>query len=101
MLNFKWDEAKALSNLAKHDVSFDRATTVFKDIFAVERLDDRADYGETRFILTGRADGDVLLSVVYTESAEAIRIISARRATRREQDDYFRQHARSEKDYDA
>ena len=85
---FDWDEAKAAANYAKHGVSFETATKVFKDPFAVERLDDREDYGEDRYILTGTADGAVLV-VVYTERNGQIRIISARRATRYEQDDYF------------
>ena len=53
-------------------------------------IDDREDYGEDRFIITGRANGR-LLTVTYTERDGRIRIISARKATRREQDDYFGQ----------
>ena len=64
------------------------ATLVFKDPFATERLDDREDYGEDRFILIGIAEGAVL-TVVHTERNGRIRIISARQATRHEQDDYF------------
>ena len=85
---FDWDEARAAANYAKHGVSFETATKVFKDPFAVERLDDREDYGEDRYILTGTAEG-VVLVVVYTERNGQIRIISARRATRYEQDGYF------------
>ena len=69
------------------------AKTVFKDPFAVERLDDREDYGEARFVIIGAAEGDFVLFVAYTERKERIRIISARRATQHEQDDYFRQNA--------
>ncbi len=76
-----------------HGVSFDLATTVFRDPFAVERLDDREDYGEQRFVLIGMAEGHVVLFVAYTEREERIRIVSARRATQHEQDDYFRQNA--------
>src|ERR1035438_10532254 len=57
----------------------------------VERLDDREDYGEERFVIIGMAEGNVVLFVAYTEREECIRIISARRATQYEQDDYFRQ----------
>jgi uncharacterized protein len=74
-------------------VTFDLATTVFKDPFAVERLDERMDYGERRFVIVGMAEGHVVLFVAYTEREERIRIISARRATQHEQDDYFRQNA--------
>ena len=59
----------------------------------IELLDDREDYGEERFVIIGMAEGDVLLFVAYTEREERIRIISARRATKHEQDDYFRQDA--------
>ncbi len=93
-LKFDWRNTadKAARNLRDHGVSFDLATTVFDDPFAVERLDDREDYGEERFILIGIAAGNSLLSVVYTERKGRIRIISARRATKREQDDYFQQN---------
>ena len=69
-------------------MSFETATEVFSDPFAIERRDDREDYGEDRFILIGIAEGTVL-TVVYTERDGRIRIISARQATKREQDDYF------------
>lgn len=64
-----------------------------QDPFAVERLDDREDYTEERFIIIGMAEGHVVLFVAYTERGERVRIISARRATQYEQDDYFRQNA--------
>ena len=76
-----------------HGVDFELAKTVFKDPFAIERLDDREDYGEERFVLVGMAEGQVLLFVAYGEREERIRIISARRATQYEQDDYFSQNA--------
>jgi len=92
-LDFEWHKAKAEANFRRHGVSFDLATTVFRDPFAVERLDDREEHGEERFVIIGMAEGRVLLFVAYTERDERIRIISARRATRYEQDDYFRQNA--------
>jgi uncharacterized protein len=94
-LEFDWrdTEDKAARNLRDHGVSFELATTVFNDPFAVERLDDRDDYGEERFVITGIAEGNIHLLVVYTERQGRIRIISARRATKREQDDYFRQNS--------
>jgi hypothetical protein len=87
-LTFRWDKNKAKNNYAKHGVSFDLAKDVFKDPFAVEFLDDRQDYGEERFVIIGMAD-DHLLYVAYTERNEVIRIISARRATKPEQECYF------------
>jgi len=88
---FEWDDTKAAENYAKHGVSFETATEVFRDPFAVELLDDRDDYDEDRFILIGTAEG-ALLTVVYTERSGRFRIISARQATKREQDDYFIQN---------
>lgn len=90
-LEFEWHPAKAEANLQAHGVSFDLAKTVFRDPFAVERLDDREDYDEERFVIIGMAEGHVVLFVAYAEREERIRIISARRATQHEQDDYFRQ----------
>jgi len=90
-LEFEWHDAKAEANLQAHGVSFDLAKTVFKDPFAVERLDDRDDYGERRFVIVGMAEGGVVLFVAYTEREDRMRIISARRATQNEQDDYFQQ----------
>ena len=92
-LEFEWHKAKAEANFRRHGVSFDLATTVFTDPFAIERVDDRDDHDEERFVIIGAAEGKVLLFVAYTEREERIRIISARRATQYEQDDYFRQNA--------
>jgi uncharacterized DUF497 family protein len=57
----------AEANLRLHGVTFDWATTVFKDPFAIERLDHREDYGEARFIMIGMAEGNTLLLVPFTE----------------------------------
>ena len=92
-LEFEWDNAKAKANFRRHGVSFDLAKTVFKDPFAIERIDDREEHGEDRFLIVGVAEGKVLLFVAYTEREERIRIISARRATQYEQNDYFQQNA--------
>lgn len=85
---FEWDEVKAEDNYAKHGVAFELATRVFEDPFAIEFLDDRGDYGEERFVIIGLVDAQVLY-VAYTERDDAIRIISARRATKHEQKAYF------------
>jgi hypothetical protein len=90
-MTFTWDNAKARNNLAKHGVSFAEATRVFEDAFAIEFLDDRQDYGEERFVVFGMVDGEVLY-VAYTERAETIRMISARRATNDEEESYFEQN---------
>jgi hypothetical protein len=77
--DFEWDEAKAAANYARHSVSFETAIRAFDDAFAVERLDDRADYGEDRYSILGMVDGR-LLYVAYTVREDVIRIISARGA---------------------
>ncbi len=86
---FEWDEAKAASNLAKHKVSFEMARLVFDDAFALIEIDTSIDYGEERLIVTGMIQGR-LLSVVYTERMGRIRLISARKSTQREQNEYYR-----------
>ncbi len=90
--HFEWDDEKAAENLRDHRVSFEQATFAFNDLFAVEWIDDREAYDEERSILLGMTNGQVL-TVVYTERGERIRIISAWRATRHEQDYYYRQNA--------
>jgi uncharacterized DUF497 family protein len=89
---FEWDDDKAAENLRYHSVSFEQATFAFNDPFAVEWIDEREAYGEERSVLLGIANAQ-LLTVVYTGRGERIRIISAWRATRHEQDYYYRQNA--------
>jgi uncharacterized DUF497 family protein len=90
---FEWDDEKAASNIRDHDgVTFEQAAAAFSDPFAVEWIDEREEYGEERSILLSMISGQ-LLYVAYTERDDNIRIISARRATRHEQDIYFRQNA--------
>jgi len=92
-IGFEWDNNKAASNIHAHEgVTFEQAAAAFSDPFAVEWLDERQDYGEARSVLLGMTGGQ-LLYVAYTERGDNIRIISARRATRHEQDIYFRQNA--------
>lgn len=90
---FEWDAAKARANLAKHGVSFEAACRAFVDAFAVERIDDGNRGSEVRYVMTGMANS-VLLTVVYTERGARMRIISARKATRYEQEEYYRSQTR-------
>ena len=73
-------------------MSFAQAVLAFSDPFAVEWIDLRETYAEERIILLGMSGAQVL-TVVYAERAERIRIISARRATKNEQDLYYRENA--------
>ena len=91
MPTFEWNEAKAASNLHRHGITFETATLAFRDPFAIEWIDTRQPYGEERVILLALATG-IILYVAYTERADTIRLISARRATRHEQNHYYRRN---------
>ena len=86
---FEWDAAKATANLRKHGVAFGDASLVFNDAMPLHSFDVDAGYGEERMIATGMVNG-VLLTVVYTEREERTRLISARKATKHEQLEYYR-----------
>jgi uncharacterized protein len=82
---YEWDPAKAAANLDKHGVSFAEASTVFVDPFAATWPDPDHSVSERRFITLGHSADSHLLFVAHHEIAEErIRIISARKATRRE-----------------
>lgn len=81
-----WDPRKAASNLRKHGVSFDEAATALRDEAALVMEDDSE--GEHRWVLVGLSLQARLLVVVYTLRGQAIRIISARKADKREEHDY-------------
>ena len=89
---FEWDDDKAAANWRDHGVTFAHAIKAFRDPFAVERIDDRVDYGEERINLLGGCSGTIL-HVTYTERGDRIRLISARRAEKHEQDRYYRENA--------
>ena len=72
-------------------MSFELAAKAFVDPLAIEWIDEREDYGEERTILLGMADGTILV-VVYVERDERIRLISARRAIRDEENIYYREN---------
>lgn len=84
----EWDPKKARLNLAKHDVCFEEASTALLDPAALA-IEDRSSRSEHRWILVGRSSESRLLTVVYTlREQERIRLISARRATRKEAETY-------------
>lgn len=86
MIRFEWDPPKAAENLKKHRISFDEAKSVFYDEFAVQFFDDQHSSEEERFLMLGMTSGARLLIVCHCEreQGEVIRIISARKATKRE-----------------
>ena len=83
-LTFEWDERKARSNLGKHGVSFEEAATIFGDRLSLTIPDPEHSLTEERYITMGKALTGKLLVVVHTDRGDNIRIISARRASRRE-----------------
>ena len=87
-LTFEWDSRKARSNLAKHGVGFEEASTIFGDPLSLTILDPEHSLSEERYITMGRAFSGKLLVVVHTERGDNIRIISARSASRRERKFY-------------
>jgi uncharacterized protein len=86
-VEFEWDDLKAESNETKHGVSFEEARTVFDDPLA-KIFDDDDAISERREILIGHSDHQRLLVVCFVERDLAVRLISARPATRRERQDY-------------
>jgi len=88
MLKFEWDDAKAQVNLAKHGVSFEEAASVFGDPLALTFPDPDHSLGEKRWLTFGVSQSGRLLVVAHTERGRAIRIISARKATRHERGIY-------------
>lgn len=86
MITFEWDESKAAANLKKHHVSFEQAKSVFFDEFGVQFFDEDHSSGEDRFLMLGMSGDAKLLIVCHCERERGavIRIISARKATKRE-----------------
>jgi uncharacterized DUF497 family protein len=90
---FEWDDDKAAENWRRHGVTLQQGAEALADPFVTEVIDNREEYGEERINALGMRQG-VVLHVTYAARGGRIRIISARRATRREQDDYYRENAR-------
>ncbi len=87
-LTFEWDSRKARSNFTKHNVAFEDASTIFGDPLTLTIADPEHSLAEERYVTMGRAfDGKVLV-VVHTDRGNNIRIISGRRASRRERKFY-------------
>lgn len=86
-MRFQYDRAKAVGNLKNHRVSFADAEGVLEDPLAITIEDPDAE-GEKRFVTVGLGSAGELLVVVWTERDEDCRLISARRATRKERKQY-------------
>jgi hypothetical protein len=90
-MRYTWDHNKNVANVRKHGVAFQDAIAIF-DGFTTDELDTRYDYDEERIVATGLARGHEI-TVVYADRKGERRIISARPATKREREDYWRERA--------
>ncbi|MCC6574315.1 MAG: BrnT family toxin [Planctomycetes bacterium] len=87
-LEFEWDTAKAVENARKHRVTFAEAAAVFADSRSITVHDSAHSDEEDRWIILGLSGQGRLVVVVFVERGDKIRIVSARRATKRETNDY-------------
>lgn len=95
MLQFEWNKQKSLLNYRKHGISFESAVSVFEDPHMLSWLDGRYEYDEERWIGLGMMNNEVIIVIAHTvresnyDEKEIIRIISARKANKEEQAQYF------------
>jgi uncharacterized protein len=95
MLLFEWDPNKAKMNLETHGVSFDEASTAFRDALSLAIYDPLHSEEEDRFVLIGSSHRSRLLVVVHTDRGDKIRLISARKASKKEREHYEENAERS------
>ena len=88
-MKFEWDERKEKINLQKHGISFEQASYVFADPFALNKYDDEHSDEEDRWIILGKSMNETILVIIHTFRSEGgielVRIISARKAVKKEQ----------------
>ena len=90
-MKFEWDDKKNAINIEKHGIDFATAALVFSDLNRIEKYDILHSEEEDRYITIGEiAEVFVVVVVAYTERNEAIRIISARMATKKEREVYYK-----------
>jgi uncharacterized DUF497 family protein len=83
-MQFEWDPKKAITNLRKHHVSFEEASSVFGDLLAAVYEDPDHSAHEKRYLMVGTSANRRLLHIAFADRGQRIRIISARKVTRRE-----------------
>ena len=83
-MEFEWDPKKANFNLKKHRISFDEAASVFEDLLAVVYEDPDHSADEQRFLMIGTSVQNQLLHIAFADQGDRIRIITARKVTKRE-----------------
>ena len=95
-MKFEWDPKKEEINIQKHAVTFEQASYVFADPYALNKYDDEHSEDEDRWLLLGKSMNEVILVVVHTfkdlDGIELVRFISARKATKNENKEYQRRH---------
>ena len=87
-MQFEWDEKKNTANLQKHGISFEVAMTIFKG-FILTRWDRRSYEDEDREISIGMIEGGRVILAVHVDRGEKVRMISARKATKKERKMYY------------
>ena len=87
-MRFEWDDNKAESNVLKHGISFEEAVTVFADPYLLFTEDSEHSEGEQREWAIGEVEDGSIVVVVFTMRGERVRIISARKATKRQCQQY-------------
>jgi hypothetical protein len=91
-MKFEWDKTKEKTNIQKYGVTFEQASYVFTDLFALNKFDEEHSDYEDRWIILGKSLNQTVLLVVHTfrnnNDIEFVRIISARKATKKEQQAY-------------
>lgn len=88
-MDYEWDSAKAAENRRRHGIDFADAIVAIEDPNRLEEIDVRFEYGEERIRVIGMAVGNILFVVTTQRGDRTCRIISARRATRYEQERYY------------
>jgi uncharacterized DUF497 family protein len=88
-VQYEWDNGKAAENLRKHGLDFADAIAALEDANRLEEIDTRFEHSEERIQVIGMARGDVLFVIVTLHGEDSCSIISARKATRHEQDRYY------------
>jgi uncharacterized protein len=88
-VQYEWDGGKATQNLRKHGVDFGEAIVALEDPRRLEEIDARFAYDEERTLVIGMGRGRILFVVTTLRNDDIYRIISARKATRHEQDRYY------------
>ena len=87
-LQFEWDSKKAQSNKRMHGIIFEEASTIFADLLSITIPDPAHSIGEDRFITIGTSVNNKIIVVVHSDRGDIMRIISARKATRKERRQY-------------